>query len=88
MRDQGQGHIRQRGPQRWELKFDLGRDPISGKRETRYHSFRGTKRERKRKPMGLGLKRQSLKRAAEISRCQISPSGRSGSIESSFSKRE
>jgi integrase len=45
MRDQGQGHIRQRGPQRWELKFDLGRDPVSGKRETRYHSFRGTKRE-------------------------------------------
>ena len=39
------GHIRQRGENRWELKFDLGRDPVTGKRETRYHSFKGTKRE-------------------------------------------
>jgi integrase len=45
MRDQGQGHIRQRGPQRWELKFDLGRDPASGKRLSRYVNFNGTKRE-------------------------------------------
>jgi len=45
MRDQGQGHIRQRGPQRWELKFDLGRDPASGKRLSRYVTFKGTKRE-------------------------------------------
>jgi hypothetical protein len=44
MRDQGQGHIRQRGPQRWELKFDLGRDP-KGKRLSRYVNFNGTKRE-------------------------------------------
>ncbi len=45
MRDQGQGHIRQRGPQSWELKFDLGRDPASGKRLSRYVAFKGTKRE-------------------------------------------
>jgi integrase len=45
MRDQGQGHIRERGPQRWELKFDLGRDPMSGKRLSRYVTFKGTKRE-------------------------------------------
>jgi integrase len=45
MRDQGQGHIRQRGQQSWELKFDLGRDPISGKRISRYVTFRGTKRQ-------------------------------------------
>jgi integrase len=45
MRDQGQGHIRQRGQQSWELKFDLGRDPISGKRISRHVTFRGTKRE-------------------------------------------
>jgi integrase len=29
----------------WELKFDTGRDPVSGSRQTRYRSFRGTKRE-------------------------------------------
>src|SRR6516165_1998916 len=45
MRDQGQGHIRQRGKQSWELKFDDGRDPVTGKRVVRYVSFRGTKRQ-------------------------------------------
>jgi integrase len=44
MRDQGQGHIRQRGPKAWELKFDLGRDP-AGKRLSRFVTFKGTKRE-------------------------------------------
>jgi integrase len=39
------GHIRRRGERSWELKFDLGRDSASGKRKTRYASFRGTKRE-------------------------------------------
>jgi integrase len=39
------GHIRQRGKQSWELKFDAGRDPATGKRNVRFHSFRGTKRE-------------------------------------------
>jgi integrase len=45
MRNQGQGHIRQRGRQSWELKFDLGRDPTTGKRISRHITFRGTKRE-------------------------------------------
>ena len=31
MRNQGQGHIRQRGQRSWELKFDLGRDVVTGK---------------------------------------------------------
>src|SRR6266542_27898 len=39
------GHLRKRGGNSWEIKFDLGRDPASGKRQTRYHSFKGTKRE-------------------------------------------
>ena len=41
----GQGHIRRRGEGTWELKFDLGTNPVTGKRETRYHSFKGTRRE-------------------------------------------
>lgn len=45
MRDQGQGSIRQRGKSSWELKFDLGRDPLTGQRITKFVSFRGTKRE-------------------------------------------
>jgi integrase len=39
------GHIRRRGERSWELKFDLGTDPATGKRRTHYGSFKGTKRE-------------------------------------------
>ncbi len=39
------GHIQQRGADSWRLKFDAGRDPATGKRQTRYVTFRGTKRE-------------------------------------------
>jgi integrase len=39
------GHIRRRGKNSWELKFDLGIDPATGKRETRYQSVKGTKKE-------------------------------------------
>jgi integrase len=38
------GHIRPQGDGSWELKFDLGRDPMTGKRITKYATFRGTKR--------------------------------------------
>jgi integrase len=38
------GHIRRRGERSWELKFDVGID-AAGKRQTRYHAFKGTKRE-------------------------------------------
>jgi integrase len=41
------GHIRQRGENTWELKFDLGTDPLTGRRRIRYSSFKGTKREAK-----------------------------------------
>jgi integrase len=39
------GHIRRRGKSSWEIKFDIGRDPVTRKRRTRYHSFKGTKRQ-------------------------------------------
>jgi integrase len=39
-----QGHIRQQSKGSWELKFDLGRDPLTGRRVTKYATFRGTKR--------------------------------------------
>jgi integrase len=38
------GHIRQRGKNSFELKFDAGKDPVTGKRNVQYVSFRGTKR--------------------------------------------
>jgi integrase len=39
-----QGHIRPQGKGSWEIKFDLGRDPITGRRITKYLTLRGTKR--------------------------------------------
>jgi integrase len=39
------GHIQQRGERSWRLKFDLGRNPTTGRRMTRYLTFGGTKRE-------------------------------------------
>ena len=39
------GHIRQRGKNSFELKFDAGRDPATGKRKIQYARFKGTKRE-------------------------------------------
>ena len=39
------GHIRKRGERSWELKFDFGTDPLTGKQITKYRSVKGTKRE-------------------------------------------
>jgi integrase len=42
------GHIRPRGPGSWELKYDIGRDPITGNRTIKYRTIRGTKRDAQR----------------------------------------
>jgi integrase len=39
------GHIRRQGKGSWELKYDLAFDPVTGRRQTRYATFRGVKRE-------------------------------------------
>jgi hypothetical protein len=38
------GHIRERSPGKWAIVIDT-RDPETGKRRRRWHSFGGTKRE-------------------------------------------
>jgi integrase len=38
------GHVRRRGERSWELKYDIGCD-ASGRRKTRYASFKGTKKD-------------------------------------------
>jgi hypothetical protein len=38
------GHIRQRSPGRWAIVLDV-RDPATGKRRRKWHSFAGTKRQ-------------------------------------------
>jgi integrase len=42
------GHIRARGPNAWELKYDAGSDPVTGKRITRFKTVRGAKRDAQR----------------------------------------
>lgn len=39
------GHIRRRGERSWELKFDAGRNALTGKRIIKYVSFKGTRRQ-------------------------------------------
>jgi hypothetical protein len=43
------GHVRARGPGAWELKYDIGPDPVTGERRIRYATVRGGKREALRK---------------------------------------
>ncbi len=38
------GSIRRRGTHSWELRFDAGNDPSTGKRIRKHHSFKGSKR--------------------------------------------
>lgn len=39
------GSITRRGKSSWRIKYDLGRDPATGKRETHYRTIRGTKKD-------------------------------------------
>lgn len=41
------GHIRARSAGSWEIKYDLGRDPLTGRRITRYRTIHGSKRDAK-----------------------------------------
>ena len=43
------GHIRRRGENSFELKYDVGNDPRTGRRRPRYVSFKGSRRKAKAK---------------------------------------
>ena len=47
------GHIRRRGKSSWELKFDLGRDPLTGRRLIKTKNVKGTKRDAERELRNL-----------------------------------
>src|SRR3546814_11504329 len=44
-RQMAEGSIRQRSAGSWEIKYDLGRDPQTSKRITKFKTVRGTKRD-------------------------------------------
>jgi integrase len=37
------GNLTRRGRRSWRLKYELGRDPVTGRRQTRYATLRGTR---------------------------------------------
>jgi integrase len=39
------GHIQRRGTKSWRLKWEIGRDPVTGARRTKQKTVRGTKRQ-------------------------------------------
>ena len=39
------GHIRQRGEKSWAIKIDIGANPVTGKRRSKWHTVHGTKRD-------------------------------------------
>jgi integrase len=39
------GHVRRRSPSSWEIKFESGVDPATGRRATKYVSIKGTKKQ-------------------------------------------
>ena len=43
-----EGHIRPRGQGAWELKYEVGLDPLTGRRVTKYATVRGAKRDAQR----------------------------------------
>lgn len=43
-RSHGDGGLRERGPGAWEIKFYIGRDPVTGRRRHRYLTVHGSKR--------------------------------------------
>jgi integrase len=47
------GHIRRRGKQSWEVKFDDGRDPATGKRIIGYASVKGARKDAERRLIEL-----------------------------------
>ena len=42
------GHIRPRSVGSWELKYDIGRDPLTGRRITKFATVHGAKRDAQR----------------------------------------
>jgi len=62
------GHIRRRGANSWELKYDANRDPITGKRRVRFVSFKGTKRKAEVELRGLSRKMQRAKASTRRSK--------------------
>jgi integrase len=42
------GSMRQRSPGSWELKYEAGTDPVTGKRRTRFKTVKGNKRDAQR----------------------------------------
>ena len=53
------GHIRRRGEHSWELKYEVGTDPATGQRKTRFKSVKGSKADAQKELIRLLAAEQS-----------------------------
>ena len=53
------GSIRKRSKGSWELKVELGKDPVTGRRVRRYENFKGTRRDAEQRLTHLLLERDT-----------------------------
>lgn len=60
------GHLRRRGERSWELKFDVGNDPLTGQRRIRYASFKGPKLYLRSGHHSTAIPVSARRRAAEV----------------------
>ena len=65
------GNIRRRGKASWRVKYDLGPDPVTGKRKIAYKTIRGTRADAEKELRAL-LYRQDKGIAIEPSRATLS----------------
>ena len=52
-KDEMRGHLRKRGDRAWEISYDVGHDPRTGRRRRRWLTVRGTKRDAERRLASL-----------------------------------
>ena len=64
------GNITRRGKASWRVKYDLGPDPVTGKRKIAYKTIRGTRADAEKKLRAL-LYRQDKGIAIEPSRSTL-----------------
>ncbi len=57
------GHIRQRSPESWEIRYSLGTNPTTGKRRTVTTTVRGSRKDAERELRRLLRTVTSIRRA-------------------------
>ena len=62
------GNLTRRGQTSWRLKFDIGRDPVAGRRITKFVTLRGTKAQAQAEASRI-ISAAAARRATGLSGC-------------------